>query len=201
MSEHAPSVRAKHRVDQSLGWLLAALMGVAVLNVLWQVFTRYVLHAPSAYTDELARYVLIWIGLLGGAYAAGRRMHLAIDLLPMRLHGRRRAALGVLIDTLIGAFALVVLVIGGSRLVALTLLLEQTSAALRVPLGYVYLVLPLSGGLIIFYSALFIADHVRQLRGRDARLDETDEPVSEAYARGTETAPADGSDRGAGLRA
>lgn len=154
----------KARVDTALGWLLAALMGFAVLNVLWQVFTRYVLERPSAYTDELARYLLIWLGLLGASYALGKRLHLAIDLLPDHLSGRRRHVLDIAIDLVVLAFALVVMVIGGLRLVSLTLLLEQTSAALHLPLGYVYLALPFSGALMVFYSLLFLADHVQALR-------------------------------------
>ena len=154
----------RKRIDVVLGWLLAALMGVAVLNVLWQVFTRWVLRSPSAYTDELARYLLIWIGLLGAGYAVGRKLHLAIDLLPASLSGSRALVLAVIIDVLVSGFALAVMVIGGLRLVALTLLLEQTSAALRVPLGYVYLALPLSGALIMFYAGSRIIEHVNALR-------------------------------------
>jgi TRAP-type C4-dicarboxylate transport system permease small subunit len=130
-------VDLKMRVDTALGWVLTAVMGLAVVNVLWQVFTRYVLASPSGYTDEAARYLLVWVGLLGAAYAAGRRLHLAVDLLPRKLEGRARGVLGLVIDLLIGLFALLVMVFGGARLVALTLLLEQRSAALGVPLGYV----------------------------------------------------------------
>lgn len=170
----------KTRVDHALGWVVTALMGLAVLNVLWQVFTRYVLASPSPYTDELARFLLIWIGLLGASYAAGKRMHLAIDLLPLRLSGRAHHLLGLVIDGAIFLFALAVMVFGGLRLVSLTLMLEQTSAALRVPLGHVYLALPLSGALIMLYSALFLRDHVRALRRGAPELDETDRPSAEA---------------------
>jgi TRAP-type C4-dicarboxylate transport system permease small subunit len=144
-------------VDRALGWLLVTLMGVAVLNVLWQVFTRFVLADPSSFTDELARYLLIWIGLLGASYAAGKQMHLAIDLLPSRLTRRPRFYVGLVIEACIFLFSLSVLVIGGMNLVALTLTLGQTSAALHVPLGYVYLALPLSGLLMMFYSIVAVA--------------------------------------------
>jgi TRAP-type C4-dicarboxylate transport system permease small subunit len=172
----------KLRVDTVLGWLVMALMGVAVLNVLWQVFTRYVLNSPSGYTDELARYLLIWVGLLGASYAMGKRMHLAIDLLPNWLEGRAKDVLGIVVELSVALFALFVMVFGGIRLVALTLMLEQTSAALRVPLGYVYLALPLSGTLIAFYAILFMLDHLRRLRGRAASLVETIVPSAAAFA-------------------
>ncbi|MDP7572961.1 MAG: TRAP transporter small permease subunit, partial [Myxococcota bacterium] len=83
------SVRAA--VDRVLGTLLVVLMAASVVNVLWQVLSRYVLGSPSSFTDELARYLLVWVGLLGSAYAAGQRLHVAVDLLPGRT-GRLRAA-------------------------------------------------------------------------------------------------------------
>jgi TRAP-type C4-dicarboxylate transport system permease small subunit len=55
-------------------------MIMMVLNVAWQVLTRFVLQNPSSYTEELARYLLIWLGLLGAGYCVGQRSHLAIDI-------------------------------------------------------------------------------------------------------------------------
>ena len=159
----------KSKIDKALGWVLVVLMGAAVVNVLWQVTSRFGSRfipglIPSSFTDELARFLLIWVGLLGASYAAGQRLHLGIDLLPQRLTGRARHGLQLVIEGVIFAFALFVMVVGGWRLVVLQLQLGQTSAALHVPLGYVYLVLPLSGLLMLFYSIVFMLDHVRLLR-------------------------------------
>ncbi|KPK01879.1 MAG: C4-dicarboxylate ABC transporter permease [Gemmatimonas sp. SG8_28] len=163
-------------VDRAVGWLLVVLMGIAVLNVLWQVFTRFVLANPSGFTDELARYLLIWIGLLGASYAAGRNMHLAIDLLPAKLTGRSRWYLNLVIEASVFLFALAVLVVGGINLVRLTLTLGQTSAALHVPLGYVYLVLPLSGVLMMFFAVAAVFRHHAEWRGSDAIAGRSTEP-------------------------
>lgn len=164
-------------VDRALGWVLVALMGVAVVNVLWQVFTRFVLADPSSFTDELARYLLIWVGLLGASYAAGRHMHLAIDILPSKLKGRRRFYLSLLIEGCVFLFALFVLVYGGLKLVTLTLTLGQTSAALHVPLGYVYLALPLSGLLMMFFSVSAVVKHHSKQRASDAPAGGSQEPL------------------------
>jgi TRAP-type C4-dicarboxylate transport system permease small subunit len=153
-------------LNRALGWVLVVIMGVSVLNVLWQVFTRFVLSNPSSYTDELARFLLIWIGLLGAAYAAGNKMHLAIDLLPSKLEGRARFYLGVVVEGCVFLFAMAVLVIGGSSLMTLTLTLGQTSTALHIPIGYVYLVLPLSGLLIMYYAVAAIVELSAESRGR-----------------------------------
>jgi TRAP-type C4-dicarboxylate transport system permease small subunit len=142
----------KETIDKYIGHFLSLLMLVMLISVLWQITTRYFLEISSAVTDELARYLLIWIGTLGAAYVAGKRWHLAIDLLPSKLTGKPKAALEVIINLCIISFALFAMVIGGIRLVYISHLLGQTSAALTLPLGYVYMILPLSGLLIIYYK-------------------------------------------------
>jgi len=140
-------------VDRWVGWLLALLLGAAVLNVTWQVVTRFLLANPSSFTDELARYLLVWIGMLGAAHAVGQRRHLAIEWLPERLSPAARRRLRIAVDVLVAAFALLVLCFGGARLVWLTAVLGQRSAALGVPLAGVYAVLPLAGLLVVLHLA------------------------------------------------
>jgi len=153
--------RIRSAVDKVLEWVLITIVAVMTLNVLWQVFTRFIMKSPSSYTEELARYLLVWLGLLGGAYAVGKKMHLSIDLLPMKLKGKSRLMLELVIQGCIILFATAVVLVGGAELVGLTLTLEQLSAALRIKLGYVYLALPLSGTLMIFYSITFILETLR----------------------------------------
>ena len=144
------------KVNQRLGLFLAILMGIMTVDVLWGVFTRYAMGSQSAWTEELARFLLIWIGMLGAAYAAGLRMHLAIDLLPQRLAGAPKDRLLLLIDIIVILFVLAVMVIGGARYVYLSLKLGQLSPALQVPMGYIYTVMPLSGLFIIWYKIVDI---------------------------------------------
>jgi TRAP-type C4-dicarboxylate transport system permease small subunit len=147
----------KARLDLVAGGLLAGLMAVAVLAVLWQVASRYLLGAPSGFTDELVRFLLIWIGLVGGAYAAGQKQHMAVDLLVVRFPPAWQHRLERLAHLLVLLFALVVMVYGGSRLVQLEAELGQRSAALGLPLAQVYLALPLGGLLLALYSLAFLA--------------------------------------------
>lgn len=142
----------RKKVDKILGRALVVIMGIMVINVLWQVFSRYITGDPSFFTDELARYLMIWVGILGAAYVSGRNMHVAIDVLPMRAGKRTQRLLMGTVNVLIILFALSTLVVGGSRLVYISHTLGQHSAALGVPLALVYTVLPLSGILIIYYK-------------------------------------------------
>ncbi len=156
-------VQSRKLLDRLLSALVAALTGVLVLDVLWQVFTRFVLNDPSSWTEELARYLMIWVGLIGAAYAAGRRLHLSLDLLPSALTGRKLHILRMIIESLIIVFALSALVTGGLRLVWVMLTLGQTSASLQLPLGYVYLAVPLSGLFIAWYAVLDLISEIKQL--------------------------------------
>lgn len=171
---------AKRIVDWLLERFLIALMGLSVVNVLWQVFARFVLGDPSSFTEELARFLLIWIGVLGAGYAVGQRDHLALDLLPERMEGRAYEWTQIVIQACIILFAVPVMIVGGARLAFLQLSLGQTSAALDLAIGYVYLVLPLSGAVMVFYAAVHIAGHLRALRsdGADAEQAARDRPPS-----------------------
>lgn len=148
-------------IDRLLGTLICVLMAVMVLNVVWQVFTRFVLGTPSSFTEEAARYMMIWAGLLGAAYAAGQKAHLALDLLTVNLTGARKRASEIFIHLTALAFSVGVLGWGGGRLVWIQLSLGQQSAALQWKLGYVYLAVAISGLFITFYSLLGLLESMK----------------------------------------
>jgi TRAP-type C4-dicarboxylate transport system permease small subunit len=150
--------KIKTYVDRVIEYMLVILMAVMVLNVLWQVFSRFVLNSPSSFTEELARYLLIWVGLIAAGYVAGRKMHLAIDYLVNKFSSSIKRRIELVTNLIIILFALLVMVIGGFNLVSLTVYLEQISSALQIQLGYVYLAVPISGLLIIFYSSVNISE-------------------------------------------
>jgi len=137
-------------INKIIEAILAFLMAVLTLDVLWQVFTRYVLNDPSPWSEELARFILIWVSILGAAYVSGRKEHIAIDLLQQKSSPENRRKIQWVIDAMIILFALFVLVIGGYNLVQITI--SQTSSSLQIPLGVIYLIIPISGVLIIFYA-------------------------------------------------
>lgn len=146
----------KQKLDKVIGIALILLMAAMVLNVTWQVVSRYVLQNPSSFTDELSRYMLIWLGMLGSAYVAGQNQHLAIDILPNKLEGIKKERLLIFIAAVVLVFGLVVMIIGGANLVFITFMLGQKSAILQLPLAYVYAIIPISGLLVVVYQALQI---------------------------------------------
>ncbi len=161
-------------IDKSLSWFLIVLMSVMVVTVSWQVATRYILNSPSSYTEELASYLLIWISLLGAAYALRLRAHLGIDVLVRRFRAQKRRTVEVFAYGTIIVFSLIALIFGGGWLVYVTLDLNQLSAAFQLPIGYVYTVIPLSGLLTIYYAAVAIHE-LRQAKDT-GRNDEENYP-------------------------
>lgn len=143
----------RNKIDKILANTLIMIMSIMVINVLWQVFSRYIMGNPSSFTDELARYLMIWIGILGAAYVSGKNMHVAIDVLPKKFSKPTQKRITSFVNILIIVFVFTALIVGGIRLVYITYILDQHSPSLRIPLALVYMVLPLSGALIIYYKS------------------------------------------------
>ncbi|WP_307336319.1 TRAP transporter small permease [Caldalkalibacillus uzonensis] len=140
----------------------SVLTVVLVLGALWQVFSRYVLNAPSTFTEELLRFVLIWVAMLGASYAFGTNQHLAIVFLRNKLKGRRQQVVRMINDLLVICFAAVILVKGGYDISISTM--TQVSPILKIPMGYVYTILPISGVIIIIYQILNIKDWIGNIK-------------------------------------
>lgn len=139
-------------INRALEKLLILMMASIVVAVSWQVFSRFILRSPSAITEELARFLLIWIGILGAAYAYKTRAHLGLDLFIEKLSNKSQRAVRTFIELAVIIFSGCILIYGGISLVSITLELKQISAAMGIQMGYVYCVIPLAGILICLYA-------------------------------------------------
>lgn len=153
----------KRVLDHSLEVLAMVVVAVLVLDVLWQVFTRFVLGNPSTWTEELAVFMLIWVSLLGAAVALNRGAHLGIDYFVGKLPHRMKLYTDTFAFLCVAAFSFFVMVVGGADLVASTLELQQVSPALHVKVGYVYLAVPISGFFLTLYAVIGLVERIRGL--------------------------------------
>ncbi|MFN3275698.1 MAG: TRAP transporter small permease [Paracoccus sp. (in: a-proteobacteria)] len=161
--------RLRRILDLTLGGVCCSLLTLLVAVLCWQVISRYGMNAPSSVTEEILRYGVIWLSLLGAAYATGKGTHLSIDMLASRLPHRGRMSLEALSCIALAIFAAIVLIVGGLRGVEIAA--RQTSAVMRIPMSWVYLSLPVSGVLMLIYAALNLIDVARG-RQRQSPLDE-----------------------------
>ena len=155
-------------MNRGLDNCVIGLTAILVVDVLWQGCSRYVFSSPSSWTEELATFLLIWVGLLGAAVAFREHAHLGIEYLPARMSPRIRCAVEVLALASTALFCVLVLVYGGATLVIRTVSLLQASPALGLPMGYVYLALPVGGFFMTVYSLQFLTARLSHVPSADS---------------------------------
>lgn len=159
-------------IDKIIEVLCTLIMGYMVLAVCWQVITRFILKNPSTLTEEILRYLLVWTTMVGGAYAYGRRKHLSINMLSKKLPFKGQKILDISVQVIVIVFCLIVMIQGDLRLVQTTF--NQISAALHLPMPYVYASILVGGILIIFYALIFIFEDLKEIAAHT-----TDAPVEQ----------------------
>jgi TRAP-type C4-dicarboxylate transport system permease small subunit len=140
----------RNLVDKAIEFICISFVGLMTILVTWQVFTRYALKSPSAITEQLSKYMFVWLVLLGSAYVFGKREHMSMEFIREKFTGRVRISVEIIIELIVMAFALGILVYGGYKNTLLTM--TQQDSALPIKIGLVYAMLPVSGVITAFYS-------------------------------------------------
>lgn len=138
-------------LDTVMRFLMALSMFALLAGGTWQIFTRMVLNAPSTFTDEFLRYVLIWASMIGSAYCFYRDEHLALDLVKDRVKGAAAVVLNLVIEAAILFFVFYVFIYGGFKLATNAL---NVSSVMHLPYTFLYSVLPISGVFIVLARVL-----------------------------------------------
>jgi len=148
-------IAALERFEEAL---LVLALSAMVATIGAQVLARYVFAYPLAWTEELARYLFLWVVFLGASQAMRRHEHIAVGLLADRLPRHVRQLVAVMLNGLIAAF-LAVLVMQGWKVVGVVAPLK--SIALKVSMAVVYLPLVVGGAIML---VRVMADTVRVIR-------------------------------------
>ncbi|MGF1749615.1 TRAP transporter small permease [Vibrio cionasavignyae] len=146
-------------IGKTLRVLLTLFMALMIIAVTWQVFSRFVLNSPSNFTDELSRYLLVWIGILGGAYTFSIRRHLALEMISSKVGEKGKNILAIVTNFFVVLLSSVAFIYGGFELVSATLANGQISPGIvlfghHFLIGYLYVVVPLAGVLISYFGIL-----------------------------------------------
>ena len=172
----------------------ALILAVAALvgSVVWGVMTRasgdivvkysggletgiwtWLPNGQAQWTEELAKFLLIWVSLLGGAVAFGRGSHLGVDYFVGKLDRSASQWYRMIVHAIVLFFAIAVLVVGGARVASDALTMEQTTPVLGWKMGHVYLALPISGAFIILYTLDNVFQTLAVIRKGDSVADQT----------------------------
>ena len=159
----------KRALDRGLTAVCVVLFAALVLDVTWQVFSRQVLGSPSGWSEELAKYLFIWLGLFGAALVFGERGHVAMDVVVRRLPRTAQVVLAIAVQLAILIFTGLALLWGGFLVSQLAW--NQNLTGLPITVGPLYLALPISGALIAFYTLFHL---VQILTGAERPVEDTE---------------------------
>lgn len=134
---------------------------------LYQIITRYVFNSPSTISEELLTFSFTWMALLSAALVFGKREHMRMEFVANFFKGKAGIAISIISEVLVLIFAALVLVYGGMAITKLTAL--QVTASLGVPMSYIYVIVPISGVLIVLYNILNINELILQLKATNSK--------------------------------
>lgn len=113
MNTFAPRLFAAVGVlNRVVGWVMALCLAVMTVLISWQVFARFVVGDSLTFSEEVSRFLMIWMTMLGAAYAARQGSLLAVDLVPELLHGRTRLVVSMAAHVVSIVFYVVLAVYG-----------------------------------------------------------------------------------------
>lgn len=149
-------------LNKVIEYILAILVIVMVAGCFWQIFTRFILKNPSQWTEELLRYALIWLTMLGVPYAYGKEQHIAIGFITDTFTKKGTLKDKIFIEILILFLSVFVMVAGGT-MVAMNAV-GQTSPAIHLPMQFYYIGVPICGVLMIIYSVQRLIKFINELK-------------------------------------
>jgi len=152
----------KKFVDRLIEWFIISLLATMTVLVTYQVITRYFFNRPSAFSENTAQYLLVWLVAFGSAYLFGLREHLNIAVLKDKFTPFMNLAVEILIHISLFAFAAIVCAFGGYHIT--TMQMRTVDAATGISMGYIYASIPISGVLLLFYAIYNICLSVQEYK-------------------------------------
>jgi TRAP-type transport system small permease protein len=155
------------KVRSVLYWFSFVAMMVMLVTIFAQVITRYGFSYTPEWSEELARYLFVYVVFLGSALIMGESGHLAVEFLPNHYKGTLFGKFLKLLYLVCGYLFVGILLTQGSKMVQV--MSFQTSPGLEIPMSYIYAVIPVSATLMLLY---LLRDTLRFLKGEDVKGEE-----------------------------
>jgi TRAP-type C4-dicarboxylate transport system, small permease component len=151
------------KVERVVVWfektLAVCFLTIMIMAVGTQVLSRYFLPVPVSWTEELARYSLIWLTFIGASMAIHSKGHFVLNVILNKMAPKIKYAIQIGILLLLGAF---LAVNAYSSAAILKVLQYQTSAALQIPMSYVYLSMPVASIFMLIHIIVQLLDKFKQ---------------------------------------
>ena len=155
-------------LDKLLGKVRAVLyafscvaMMVMLITIFSQVISRYGFGYTPEWSEELARYLFVYVVFLGSALIMGESGHLAVEFLPNRYKGTAFVKFLALLSLVCGYLFVLILLVQGSKMTQV--MTFQESPGMGISMSYVYVVIPVSAVLMMLY---LFRDTLRIIKGQ-----------------------------------
>lgn len=155
-------IRGVDNINRVVGWVLAALMAIMTVLISWQVFARYVMGNSLTFSEEVSRFSMVWLTMLGAAYAYRHGSLIAVELLSDSAGPRLQRALRLSITVASCLFAWVLLREGLSITERVS---GQTAPSLRISMAWLYAAVPAGALLILVNAGAIVAESFTRQEG------------------------------------
>lgn len=152
-------------------YLVGALLAAMVAIVFWNVVSRYFLGASIAWSEEVSRFMLIWVVFLGALLAYIKDEHLGLDIL-IKVVPKKIAHIMQVIADIGVLYAIYIILMGGFNLTMKSW--DWLSPAAAIPYAYVYLIIPLAGAAMLIMTIFKLVGHIKVLLGMNKETAEGD---------------------------
>ena len=123
-------------VEDVIMWAAYVLLVLMVINTAGGVFFRYVLHNAIPWTEELGRYMMIYVGFFGCILAMGTNSHVGVEMFTDLFRPAAKRVFQVIARLVVAVFLVLILMKSGEQLSALRI---QRSSAMEIPMVIPYL--------------------------------------------------------------
>jgi TRAP-type C4-dicarboxylate transport system permease small subunit len=139
-------------LEKIIEWLIIVLIGLCIIVGTMQVIFRFILHAPLAWSEEFIRYCFVWIVFVGSSLAVRNNSHASISFFVELIPKTIRNIFSLLSNVLCIAFSFVILV-EGIKIMIMQMKTQQLTAALEIPIAFVFLAIPVGAiGMMLYYT-------------------------------------------------
>ncbi|ANX13946.1 TRAP transporter [Fictibacillus arsenicus] len=151
-------VRLTNLLNRVVGYLLFIMLAVMSVLITWQVFARFVAGNSLTFSEEASRFLMIWLTLLGAAYAVKEGSLIAVDILQNKLTGNRAKVLKVIMSVCTSVFYIILIIYGFKMAQNVSF---QTAPTTGLSMFWPMLAVPVGGALMLINTvASLIEDFI-----------------------------------------
>lgn len=154
-----------NKINSLVEWIVSVMLVIMVIVVFLQVIFRFIIQSSLSWSEEMARYLLVWISFLGASIGVKKKAHIGVEAVTMFLPDKIKKIVA-LIANLSAMVFFIVIIVWGYKI--LSIVSNQVSPAMEIPMSIPYSALSTSGVLMLLYSIENFIKTFKALKGGEA---------------------------------